>query len=148
MTSATSMQITEMNNKMQMQQSSDLDMTLKTTDSGQVSGGSSIGSHSPTSAEQVGGVVEQNLLPPTRQRGARTPPTLAASVTAHQKPQRHPASLMPPNTGPPPRHLLPAKLRPSPGVKMHPVILDFKGKGYFILYFFFSQYIHIQMLAS
>ena len=134
---STSMQITEMNNKMQMQQSSDLDMTLKTTDSGQVSGGSSIGSHSPTSAEQVGGVVEQNLLPPTRQRGARTPPTLAASVTAHQKPQRHPASLMPPNTGPPPRHLLPAKLRPSPGVKMHPVILDFKGKGYFILYFFF-----------
>ena len=121
------MQITEMNNKMQLQQSSDLDMTLKTTDSGQVSGGSSIGSHSPTSAEQ-GGVSEQNLLPPTR-RGARTPPTPAASAAAHQKPQRHPASLMPPNTGPPPRHLLPAKLKPSPGVKMHPVILDFKGKG-------------------
>ena len=128
----TSMQITEM--KMQ---SSDLDMTLKTTDSGQVSGGSSIGSHSPTSAEQ-GGVSEQNLLPPTM-RGSRTPPTLAASTTALQKPQRHPASLMPPNTGPPPRHLLPAKLKPSPGVKMHPVILDFKGKGYFTI--FFSQYI-------
>ena len=128
------MQITEMNNKMQLQQSSDLDMTLKTTDSGQVSGGSSIGSHSP-SAEQGG--VEQNLLPPTR-RGARTPPTPAASAAAHQKPQRHPASLMPPNTGPPPRHLLPAKLKPSPGVKMHPVILDFKGKGYIILIYFFS----------
>ena len=129
------MQITEM--KMQ---SSDLDMTLKTTDSGQVSGGSSIGSHSP-SAEQGG--VEQNLLPPTR-RGARTPPTPAASAAAHQKPQRHPASLMPPNTGPPPRHLLPAKLKPSPGVKMHPVILDFKGKGYIILiYFFLSQYSNV-----
>ena len=131
------MQISEM--KMQ---SSDLDMTLKTTDSGQVSGGSSIGSHSPTSAEQGG--VEQNLLPPTR-RGARTPPMPAASAAAHQKPQRHPASLMPPNTGPPPRHLLPAKLKPSPGVKMHPVILDFKGKGYIILIyiFFLSQYSNV-----
>ena len=137
MTSSTSMQITEMNNKMQLQQSSDLDMTLKTTDSGQVSGGSSIGSHSP-SAEQGG--VEQNLLPPTRRAGARTPPTpVPSTLVAHQKPQRHPASLMPPNTGPPPRHLLPAKLKPSPGVKMHPVILDFKGKGYFTI--FFSQYI-------
>ena len=38
-----------------------------------------------------------------------------------------------PNSGPPPRHLLPAKLKPSPAVKMHPpgVILDFKGKAAF-----------------
>ena len=35
-----------------------------------------------------------------------------------------------PNSGPPPRHLLPPRLKPSPLVKMHPpgVILDFKGK--------------------
>ena len=67
----------------------DLDTTMKTTDSGQVSGGSSIGSHSPPNME--GGT----LLPP-------------------------------------PRYLLPPKLRPSPGVKMHPltsvVPAQFKGK--------------------
>ena len=45
-----------------------------------------------------------------------------------------------PNSGPPPRHLLPAKLKPSPAVKMHPpgVIFDFKGKAAFDSYFCFS----------
>lgn len=75
---------------------SDLDVTLKTTDSGH--GGSSVGSHSP---------------PNPINSEAFMRPSIAA-----------------PNCGPPPRHLLPAKLKPSPGVKMHPpaVILDFKGK--------------------
>ena len=104
-------------------QSSDLDMTLKTTDSGQVSGGSSIGSHSPTSAE--GGhsehVSSENTTIPQR-RGYCAERHMPPPVSHRQ-------NLMPPNTGPPPRHLLPAKLKPSPGVKMHPVILDFKGKG-------------------
>ena len=69
----------------------DLDTTMKTTDSGQVSGGSSIGSHSPPG--NVG-------------------------------------ALIPPNMKPPPRHLLPTKLKPSPGVKMHPtgIVPHFRGK--------------------
>ena len=66
----------------------DLDTTIKTTDSGQVSGGSSIGSHSPPGV---------GLVPPMK---------------------------------PPPRHLLPTKLKPSPGVKMHPtgIVPHFRGK--------------------
>lgn len=66
----------------------DLDTTMKTTDSGQVSGGSSIGSHSPPGV---------GLVPPMK---------------------------------PPPRHLLPTKLKPSPGVKMHPtgIVPHFRGK--------------------
>ena len=78
----------------------DLDTTMKTTDSGQVSGGSSIGSHSPPNME--GG---SSLLPP-------------------------------------PRHLLPPTLRPSPGVKMHPltsvVPAQFKGKPH-VLYWQWSE---------
>lgn len=76
----------------------DLDITLKTTDSGRASGGSSIGSHSPPHPDNSNGQIVDH----------------------------------PPNSGPPPRHLLPAKLKPSPPVKMHPagVILNvFKGKG-------------------
>ena len=81
--------------------SKELDMTLKTTDSGH--GGSSVGSHSPSN------------------------PVSEISNTGRQQ-----VTLLP-NSGPPPRHLLPAKLRPSPAVKMHPpgVIFDFKGKVIF-----------------
>ena len=80
-----------------------LDTTIK-TDSGQASGGStnsSVGSHSPPNESAATGLS----LPPPR------PPSC--------------------NRGPPPRHLLPATLKPSPAVKMHPpgVILSLKGKG-------------------
>ena len=74
----------------------DLDTTMKTTDSGQVSGGSSIGSHSP--------------------------PNMEANTV-----------LMPP-----PRYILPSKLKPSPGVKMHPSMVPshFKGKLKASMFFF------------
>ncbi len=86
----------------------DLNMTIK-TDSGQASGGStnsSLGSHSPPHGEEVN-------TPQPRPRTSR-PPILSTA-----------------NRGPPPRHLLPATLRPSPPVKMHPpgVVLNLKGKG-------------------
>ena len=83
----------------------ELDMTIKTTDSGH--GGSSVGSHSPSNPLPEIGRQQVTLLP---------------------------------NSGPPPRHLLPAKLKPSPAVKMHPpgVIFDFKGKAAFDSYFCFS----------
>ncbi len=64
-------------------------------------GGSSVGSHSPPN-----------------------PDTTPIGVGQRQ-------AFLPPNAGPPPRHLLPAKLKPSPPVKLHPpgfVILDLKGK--------------------
>ena len=110
-------------------QSSDLDMTMKTTDSGQVSGGSSIGSHSPTSADQGG----HSLMPSDARAMPEKPElTMPPPISARQ-------TLLPPNTGPPPRHLLPAKLKPSPGVKMHPVILDFKGKEPLFVTLFKSQ---------
>lgn len=84
---------------------SDLDVTLKTTDSGH--GGSSVGSHSPTNP-----TINSDNIMRSRSESQRS------------------VQMPPPNSGPPPRHLLPAKLKPSPGVKMHPpaLILDFKGK--------------------
>ena len=101
-------------------------------------GGSSVGSHSPS-----------NPLPEAISKGVWQPnglighPHNDAEITKSPNHQtkfrelvnnssgRKQQVAMLPNSGPPPRHLLPAKLKPSPAVKMHPpgVILDFKGKA-------------------
>ena len=98
----------------------DLDSSLKTTDSGQTSGCSSgsstVGSQSPKSSVDSDAnngsphCDAVSTLIPTRRQSAFT-------------------SL--PNRGPPPRHLVPATLRPSPAIKLHPsdVIINFQTKG-------------------
>ena len=117
----------------------ELDMTLKTTDSGH--GGSSVGSHSPshpTSLEN-GGQNPGGQFPTDPNLGSKRGHTEGSSGIRRTPIRFNPEGRglrspvqMPPNSGPPPRHLLPAKLRPSPGVKLHPpgVILDFKGKTF------------------
>jgi len=91
----------------------DLDSSLKTTDSGQTSGCSSgsstVGSQSPKS--NVDSLLNvDNISVDTK---STLPPI-------HPAPHRQSAFTSLPNRGPPPRHLIPATLRPSPAVKMHP----------------------------
>ena len=97
-------------------------MTLKTTDSGH--GGSSVGSHSPP-----------NPLPEVN-KGAWQINGSSHSPEINNSSGRQQINLLP-NSGPPPRHLLPAKLKPSPAVKLHPpgFILDFKGKAAIFVFF-------------
>jgi len=89
----------------------DLDSSLKTTDSGQTSGCSSgsstVGSQSPKSHVDSDIIIVDSDV---------------ANVDVHSTlpPRRQFAFTSLPNRGPPPRHLVPTTLRPSPGVKLHP----------------------------
>ena len=88
-----------------LERQDDLDSSLKTTDSGQSSGSSTVGSQSPKSH------VDSDVI---------TSVEINSTLAPHPSPRRQSAFTSLPNRGPPPRHLIPATLRPSPGVKLHP----------------------------
>ena len=100
-------------------------------------GGSSVGSHSPSNP--LPEAISKGVWQTNGSVGHATNPEITNSPNHQTKVRelvnnnsgRKQQVTMLPNSGPPPRHLLPAKLKPSPAVKMHPpgVILDFKGKA-------------------
>jgi hypothetical protein len=94
-----------------LERSDDLDSSLKTTDSGQTSGCSSgsstVGSQSPKSH------ADSDALKADCD-------AIGVHCDAVSPPRRQSAFTALPNRGPPPRHLVPATLRPSPAVKLHP----------------------------
>ena len=98
----------------------DLDSSLKTTDSGQTSGCSSgsstVGSQSPKS-QTDSDVINADADASNAGKDSTVPVRRQSAFSAL------------PNRGPPPRHLVPATLRPSPGVKLHPtdVVINFRG---------------------
>ena len=96
----------------------DLDSSLKTTDSGQTSGCSSgsstVGSQSPKSQ------VDSDVINVDSDVINVDSDVTNVDVNMTLPPRRQSAFTSLPNRGPPPRHLVPATLRPSPGVKLHP----------------------------